>query len=355
MKIFLINLILLIFTTISYSESNVNIATLTEISGPYASFGKDCQHGYTVAYKYLFPSNKINILNGDHQRDPKVALKEFNRLVVNDNSIGIVATASPIVMTLNPLSRIRNIPVIGVAAHPNFLDNPYAFRFWLNAKKEGEEIAKKAFQLGLNKISIITLEDDYTLHVTESFIENFMQLGGKILMNEKLLSTENNFSPLLIKVKKSTPDAIFINYIGDQLGVLVNNLREHKITRQLFTPYSISKGEIYNNVGPVNAEGIIFLEINSNKPIFREKMKIEFENYLPTTFSYACYASLSMIGEAFRRNINIKTSNELITELNKISEVTLLDEKLKITNREAQFDTIIRTIKDGKIVDLEKS
>lgn len=352
MYTFLLTFIIFLFSSITCLAEEIKIGVLSENSGPFSSYGEDCRRGYTIAQKYVLPQNSLKILFGDHKREAKVGLNEFNRMTLIENVIGIASSATPVVMALNPVSQSRRIPIIGIAAHPNFLDNPYSFRFWFNASKEGSMIAQKANAMKIQRVAVVTVDDDYTLQVTRGFINKFKELGGDVVANEQTLISENNFSPLVAKIKKTKPEAIFVNYIGDQLAIVVKKFKESGMNQQLFTPYSISKKEILENVGRRDAEGIVFMEVDPRKPEYSAKMKIEYGDYTPTGFSYACYASLSMLGEAFKRNAEIKTSFELYQELLKISEISLLDEKLKMVKREAQLDPIFRIIRDGRGEDL---
>ena len=343
---------IIVFTSGTFAE--VKISALAELSGSFASFGEDCRKGYVIAEKYLKPEGLgLKVLYGDHQRDAKTGISEFNRLSLIDKSIGFSSDATPAVMAFSPIALQRKIPVMAVSAHPKLLDNPYMFRFWFNSKKEGEGIAQMAKKQGIKNIGLITIQDEYPLAVSQDFRKKIAELGSKIVVDEEVLKTESDYSSIVAKVVASHSDGLFLNFIGDSLGVFIKKLREQNYNKPIFTTFSITKKEVNDIAGGEKAiEGITFLDLDTERPVFVEKMRKEFGDTKVLGLQYACYSAQAMIMSAFKRNPKIQTSKELYEAALSIHEVELLDEKLPIVNRESDLKLVFKRMEGGKAVEM---
>ncbi|MBN8548690.1 MAG: ABC transporter substrate-binding protein [Deltaproteobacteria bacterium] len=332
---------------------------MAELSGPFASVGEDCRRGYEIA-KAAFTDNgivgnyKVNLVYGDHQRDAKLGVTEYNRLLNQARAIAIVSNASSVVMAINPMSAARGLPLIGSSAHPQFIkNNPYGFRFWLNADVEGGALAQKAIEMGKKSAAIITLEEDYPLAVSNGFVPVFEKLGGTIVANEHVLKTDVDYAGIIARLRAKPSDLVFVNVIGDQLPVLLKKLREQGIKQQIFSTFSMSKKEYLDVAGHENVEGIIYLEINGEKPKFTQKLFEVSGTRLATGLNYTCYAGLAFVLEALKQNPNVFTSADLFATLQKIDGINLLDGTLYMKEREAQLEYLFRIVRDGQLVDFK--
>lgn len=335
------------------------IGAMAELSGPFHSIGDECRRGFEIAAKSLSDDGKVGEYNlivvyGDHQRESKVGVSEFNRIVGQKHALALISNASSVVMALNPTSLARKVPFLGVSAHPKFVQgNPYAFRFWLNANIEGGALAEKALQLDKKTAAIVTLEDDYPLAVSEGFRKTFSQKGS-ITFDENILKTETDFSPIATRIRRVNPEIVFVNIVGDQLPLAIKKFREQGLKQQIISTFSMSRKDYLTSAGTENVEGVIFLEIDGEKPKFIEKMRELYGASLPTGLNYTCYAALGFFIEALKKNPNIQNSEELYTTLLGIQNVHLLDGELEIKDREAQLQYVLRTIKSGQVADLIK-
>lgn len=335
----------------------VSIGVMAELSGPFASIGEDCRRGYELAEKKLTNNGtvgaySVKLIYGDHQRDPKTGVSEFNRLTNQEHVLTISSNASSVVMAINPTAKARKLPLLGVSAHPDFVtNNEYGFRFWLNANVEGGGLAKKALAMHVKNVAVITLEDDYPLAVSKGFITTFKNGGGIIATDEHVLKTDTDFAPVISRLRRVNPDAIFLNVVGDQFPTIIKKLREQGLKQQLFGSFSTAKKEYIDSAGHENIEGTLFLEINGEKPKFMHALKEAYGVALPTGLHYTCYAAVAFFIDALKRDPNIRSSADLYKAFLKMNSVDLLDGPLAIANREAQFDYILRIVKNGQVLD----
>jgi len=335
----------------------VTVGALSELSGPFASIGEECRRGYEIA-EVGFISNsekgrrQIRVHYGDHQRKPGLGISEFRRMTEVEDAIAVASNAAPVVMAINPISKDKKIPFVATVIHPDFIDqNPYAFRFWPNASAEGGSLARKIIDLGYKKVALLTLEDDYPLSVSQGFGGVLSELGGSLVFSSHVLKEETDFSTLSTLVRSSKPEAVFINVVGTQLAQIMKKLRQQKLQVPFFATLSLAKDEILQVAGRA-AEGAIFVEVDGEKPLFLSHLKKLFGADKSAGIDYACYTALGTILYLLNTHPDVSRAEELFLQLSKLNSVPLLDEELRIINREAQYSFIFRQIRNGKVAKL---
>lgn len=335
----------------------LKIALLTELSGTSAINGVNCSQGYELARRTLAPDDqigdlKLNFLNGDTKGEALTGVSEFKKLVEVDYANAAISNRSQVGMALNPLSKEKKIPLLGIVGHSEFVSgNPYAFRFWPSAKIEAPVLAAKIVELKKKKLAIITTEDEWTLSFTRSFIEEYKNRGAEIVFEQTVTGDPSEFPSLITKMKKSEPDAIFVNLTVAQIGVMLKKIREQGMNQQIFSNYWSGSKDVLQVAGK-EAEGLIFDAPKTTWRNFSQKLEEYFDQKNPSGVTYGCYAALATLIQTCARHPEIKDSAGLYSALLETKSVQLLDGELQIKDREAQIEVEIYTIKDGKVVPL---
>lgn len=335
------------------AQEQVKVGLMAELSGPFSAIGEDCRRGWEIAQAEKLPklSPRPEIIIGDHQRDPKTALSELRRLLDGRGIVGLVFNASPVGLTLNPVSAMRGLPILGTVSHPKFIEgNPFAWRFWTSAIDEGNKLVAYVQAAGLKRMAILTLEDDYTVAVSDAFIASAQSHGIQIVFNERALKSDTEYSTLATRIQAKAPDVIFINIVGDNLATVMRRFRELKLHQKIFTSFSLGKPEIRNAAGNEAIEGASFVEIDGEKPWLSAQMQKRYKADHVTSLNYGCFLSLWTMLTAFERNPLIASSTELQTELAKLESVETPDEVVRIVNREAKLGMLLRTVRGGELV-----
>ena len=227
-------------TVSSAGAQEITVGLMAELSGSSASNGEDCRRGYEVAssllaHNGLAGQHRVRIVYGDHQGDAKTGVSEFNRLVNAERAWAVATNRSQIGMALNPLSARRHIPLLGTVVHNQFLsDSSYAWRFFPSAEAEASALARKALQMGLRRAAILTLQDEWTLALANSFRENFIKGGGETVYFETLTPSDYDLASVISRVGAAAPDSILTSFTVNDSGLVIRKLREQGLHQQIF-------------------------------------------------------------------------------------------------------------------------
>jgi branched-chain amino acid transport system substrate-binding protein len=351
-------LLLLLITAISplsalaESKNTIKLGALSELTGPGAKNGEACQLGYRIAFNlfretYPQRADQIEIVYGDHRREAKTAIAEFQRL----KGLGvwsIAANHSIIGVAINPLSKSERIPLFGVMGHESFVrDNPFAYRIIPTAQQEGGGLAQKAFERGVRKAATLILEDDYILALGAAFEKHFRDLGGEVTYRDSVFESERDFSAIALRIRAAQPDAILMTLGFQQFGPAVRRLREQGVTQPIYANYWLSYPDVINAALPKHLEESIFVTERSEFPVFLREYNKLAAGHFRSGVVFRCYTALSVPLTVLGANPTVRTKDDFLSALEGVSALDLPDRKLLIKDREALFESQFFIIRDG--------
>lgn len=349
---------LFLFSVVNTFAEEIKIGLILTLTGPFADLGDDAKRGIDLAIDSKtnhgqLDNYKISFIYGDSQAEPKIGINEFNRLVNQEKVLAILTMRSTIGMSLNPFSKAKKIPLVGAVGHPKFtLTNEYAFQFWPSTDHEGAVLSQKALELGYKDVIVITSEDDWTLSLTEGFQNSFEKNGGKISLSKTVLPGETDFQPVVTQIKSKKTDAIFVNSSLNGSALMVKRIREQGIKLPILANFWMGDQNAIKTAGIENVEGIIFPEVSLKYPGFEERLnRLHSTPKRPSGMTYSTYAGMAFFLETLQENKNISDNVSFYSALNKKDQVKLLDGVVKVKDRRVIFPVVIKTIKNGKVIE----
>jgi len=331
------------------------IGLMAELSGPFAPNGEHCKEGYEVAREAYMSDGQVGnysvrIVYGDTRGEPRTGVSEFKRLTEIHKAIAVITTRSQVAMPLNPLSRRKQIPLLTTVGHSEFIRaNPYGFRFWASATVVGGCSVQESIAMDKHRAAVLTLEDEFTLSLTDSFVREFERLGGVVVFKDTIVETEIDFSTLTTKIKSAKPDVIFVNLGLATTGLMIKKIREQGLQAQLIGNSWMTERSVIASAGQKAIEGAFFIDFDFQKPAFVAHVKRLFPRSEPVAVTYACYAALGTLLQTIKRSSKITDSGVLYQELFNTKVVNLLDGDLELKGREAQLDLVVKFIRQGKL------
>ena len=340
----------------SLAGEEVKLAVLTELSGPYASVGTDCIAGLKIALhgRDEHSNPKLQLLYDDTRNDPTTAISSFHKMLADPRVLAFFTTFTKIALPLNPLSKQSNIVLLATSGHPAVTDaNPYAFRFFPSAKMEAAALAAKALEMGQKRAAVLTLQEEWNEALSDEFVKSFEAGRGSIVYDGHLAAGENDFSPYIPALRASRADAVLVNLTFGQIGAAVKKLREQGLRQQIFSSYRLQYKENYEIAGAEALEGAVFFEVSGEtQPRFQALLKSAAPN-AASSVAFVCYSALGALMQALKNHPDTESREQLYRAMLETTEVELLDGRLTITDREAQYHLSPRVMRGGVPATLE--
>jgi branched-chain amino acid transport system substrate-binding protein len=169
---------------------------------------------------------KLEVIGYDDKGDSTEAVNVAKRLTSQDKVIAILGpNGSGEAIPVAPIMNAAKIPLIATVATNPLVTinkdgtlNKFMFRDCFIDPYQGAVAATYAYEkLGKRNAAIfMSVDDQYSVGLTQYFKENFTRLGGKIVEEVSFTQGEKEFRAPLTKIKAANPDIIFSpNYYTD--------------------------------------------------------------------------------------------------------------------------------------------
>jgi branched-chain amino acid transport system substrate-binding protein len=226
MRVNLLPLLFFLLTVpaISQAQDRVKVGIATILSGDLAVVGDNIQKSVKI-YDELYPNQKIEILFEDARLGSSDGLRAYQKLISSEKvNLTIAACTSNGTMAATSLFNASKTPVISVSTGGSNIDRAgeFVFRIGNSDSLNGIEQATYFVDHGITRVAVLTEQTEYTQDITRFFVPRFTELGGTLVFNEEFVPGTDDFRTMLVKLRQSKPQAIFIpTQTGTALGVIL--------------------------------------------------------------------------------------------------------------------------------------
>jgi branched-chain amino acid transport system substrate-binding protein len=217
------------------------IGLLLPFTGEAAPFGRAVNKGAELAMSNNNTSkngntrseNKFEIEVRDSKGDPIVALEKVRELIDEEEVLAIIGPV--LSLTTIPVAARANDQEV-VLISPTATDErisrigPYIFQLNPSMRIHGRTMAHFAIEkFGLINFALLYPSDGYGEEMVKVFSEEVVRLGGKILAREDYPLGTTDFQKMILRLKRTEPEAIFIPAHPEEVLLIAPQLRFHNV------------------------------------------------------------------------------------------------------------------------------
>lgn len=199
-------------------DEPITIGFVAPLTGDAAAFGEDAQKGVQLAVDEINNAGGINgraarVVYEDGKCDGKEAANAAQKLVNVDKVKYIIGGAcSGEALAMLPITSAANVLLLSPSASAPKLSgaSPYFVRNYPNDAAPGADLAKYASR-AYETVAVVSENTEYALGLREVFVREAEKNGLKVVMNEAFVENTTDFRTLLLKVRATNPDVLFIN------------------------------------------------------------------------------------------------------------------------------------------------
>jgi branched-chain amino acid transport system substrate-binding protein len=330
------------------NSAKVKLGAILTMSGSFASVGEDCRRGIEAAMDVADARNSIEVVYADSKNESTSAISELRKLSEIDNVQAVYTHRSTIGMALNPVSQTLQMPLLGAVAHKSFaVDNIFAFQIWSTSDEEGDFLVSQIRRLNYKKIAILSTEDDWTLAVSERFRSGLSTAGVEVIFDQSVQPSETDFKSLIIRLKHSSPDAIFMNVVLPQISPFVKQFHQASMTTALFSNIYVAKKDVLEATGADALEGIRFVEIDTELPSLNKQIGLDLK-LSPPGLTVASYLATLLLAQTVKENGNIRSTKDMYAALLRQNRLRTPDHEYLVKDRFVKFPLALKVMRGGK-------
>ena len=223
-------------------SKNIKIGMVYELTGNTASYGTSAANGAKLAFKGINAGGgvlgkQIQIVSADNKGEPSESANAMTKVITQDKVIAVTGvTVSSCGIAASAVAEDNKIPFVAAAAvNPKVTVDErtgkvknYTFRACFIDSFQGiVGVNFASNSLKAKKVAImVDNSSDYSKGLTRIFRDAFVAKGGNIVSEEAYLQKDQDYKPILTKIKAQNPDLLYIPGYYEDVGKIIKQARE---------------------------------------------------------------------------------------------------------------------------------
>lgn len=217
---------------------SVKVGVLFPMTGATATFGQESLNGLKLALEENKGAPTLNLIVEDTQGTPAGAAAAVNKLISSDKvSVVIGEVASSNTIAASTAAQGAKVPLMTHASTNDTVTTgkDYVSRICFVDSFQGLVMAQFAANKLKAKTAVILVDSDsdYSRGLQASFKKAFTDGGGRVVAEVSYSQKDTDFKAQLTKVRKEKPDVVFIPGYYTQVGSILRQADELKITSKI--------------------------------------------------------------------------------------------------------------------------
>ena len=341
----------------------IKLGAILPLTGDAALYGNNDRQGIDLAVKLAndnggIKGRKLSVVYEDNQSEAKVAVNAINKISNANIDVIIDDAMSSITLSMLPIATQKRILLLSTGATNPSLSgsSPYFFRIWNSDLEEGIFAAKAYFnKLRFKKMAVVYVNNDYGNGLKDVFKNKFTSLGGEIAAEYSFDKDSKDFKSMLLKLKQTDLQAIYLIGYSSQTGIIVKQIKELKINTHITGTVAMEDANFLKLAGKA-AEGLIYVFPKPSTGIEAQSFQSQFKEMYDSSPGILCdvgYDAANLIIYAYRHGA--KSADD-------IRKIFLGIKNYKGASGEITFDKngdvhkpmILKTVRDGKFVEYKE-
>ena len=284
MKFLVLGTAVAIAAPLAVLAGSIKIGFNAPLTGFAAADGNSALIGARLAVEQVNAAGGVNgdpieLVVYDDQASPKEAAPLAVKMTTQDEVIaGISGSYSGSTRAAATIFQENGVPCISAyAVHADITRaGDFVFRTSFMGEVQGRAGAKLIGELmGLNRVALITLDNDFGKSLANGFKERAAEFGIEITGESEYSIKDREFGPIVSKVKADGPDAIYASGYFFTAGPLVRQIRAAGIAAPVIGQEGYDSQKFIEIAGP-DAEGVIIttsLDRDSSNPMTQAFIK----------------------------------------------------------------------------------
>lgn len=229
-----------VFSACSKGDDNtIKIGGIAPLSGPVAVYGAECKKGIDLAVEEINAEGGVNgktikFICEDDEGDSAKSVSAYKKLTTQDGVHMVIGSlTSGCSLSITNLAQANGVIQIAPAATAVDITKAgnYIFRACYTDPFQGQVCGRFVKDnLGLENAAVLyDAQNDYSVGLTENFVNRFVSLGGKIVAQESYATNDKDFNAQLTKIKEANPQVVFLPDYYGTVSLIAKQLRAQGI------------------------------------------------------------------------------------------------------------------------------
>jgi branched-chain amino acid transport system substrate-binding protein len=261
-------------------SSDVKIGAVISQSGTLAPYGEKVKHGLDLAAEEINASGgirggQVELLYRDDATNEEMARQVTEELISQEGvRIIIGGVSSPTTLAMAPIcERTETILLSPSSSAPEISEaGVYIYRNYPSDILEGTAMAKFARDLGLERVVVFALDNEFGAGLTQVFTSQYESKYREVVMSYDFKDGQTGDFPAWVEeAKEINPDGIYIAAYINDMAELLKVIQDADLQVVLLGSGSVTH-DLVRMAGPA-AENLIYpqpnFDLESDQPAVR--------------------------------------------------------------------------------------
>lgn len=355
----------------SKSDKDLKIGMIYELTGNTASYGTSAANGAKLAFKEINAAGgvlgkQIQLVTADNKGEPSESANAMSKVISQNKVVAITGfTVSSCGIAASAVAEANKIPFVAAATvNPRVTVDErtgkvkeYTFRACFIDSFQGTVGANFALNgLKAKRTAVMTdTSSDYSKGLADVFKSTYTKAGGNVVAEESYLQKDQDYKPILTKIKAQNPDLIYIPGYYEDVGKIIKQARELGMNMPVLggdawdSPVLVEMGgaQALNNTFFTN-----FYSIEDKNPVSNAFVESYRKEYGKTPDSMAAmgYDAAKLLVDGIKR-ANSTEAGKIKDALSATKKFSSVSGEMSLNeNHDAVRGVVIIELKDGKQV-----
>ncbi len=315
----LLIIILLTLCVVTGCQQEVKIGAVIPLTGEASDYGKSVNEGLQLALEEInvaggIKGNQLHLLVRDSQTTPSVGETEITSLLGEEKVLAVIGgVSSSVTRAMAPIAEQAQRVLLSPASSSPLISDlgNYIYRNFPSDVLEGARMAAFAYDnLGIKRnMVVMAMQNDYGRGLKKVFVDNYTDMGGKILKMYVYPENQTNFSEMVAEIKAfAEPDAnaVYIAGYYNDLAEILLELERQNVDVVKLSVGAFNSAALMEKAGSA-AEGVIFPKLEFDPDAEEEPIHSFSQAYQakygkkPDIYAAHAYDALKILAHAIEK------------------------------------------------------
>lgn len=293
----------------------IKIGFFAPLTGPVAADGESVLYAARIAVDTINDEGGINgrsveLVYYDDHLDSSEAVGIAQRLINSDNVVAVVSGSysAPTRASAEVYQR-EGIPMISAyAVHPDIpATGDFIFQQTFLGSTQGKAGALIALEeLGVSKVAILNVDNDFGRTLTDSFKEYLVANGGEIVFEDSFSLGEEEFTPSLTRIRETDAELLYFPAYPSEGAQIIRQSLDINLDIKMLATQGVDSSQFLDIVG-IQADGLI-ITTNFNRDDQRDVVQhfiadyTALAGYPPDMISVSTFDSFLLLREVMEQH-----------------------------------------------------
>jgi len=231
-------------------SNDVQIGAVISESGAVAAYGEKVRKGLELALEEvntedgLESGGKVILVYKDDATIPERGKQVTQELIETDGvQLIIGAVSSRVTLAIAPLCESEEVLLMSPSSSSPDISQAgdYVYRNYPSDIREGTSMAKFAKDLGLERIVIIAMDDEFGRGLRNVFTQQYESRFRSVVGSFDFLEGQSDkFPDVVSQTKELAPDGIYVVAYENDLALLLQQLNEAEVDSVVMTSSAVT-------------------------------------------------------------------------------------------------------------------